>query len=208
MKTLIMLVLVSVSATTALASDIRESPIPGWQEIVFEGRTDYVMDEDKDCVRAEADGTASGLIREKEVDLEDTPLLRWAWRAEQPLRPGKEAPERKRAGDDFVARVYVIREGFFRWQTRAVNYVWSREHEVGEHWPNPYTGNAVMVSVQYGEEGLGEWQEFERNVREDFRRFHDRDIDRIDAVAIMTDADDTEGRAVACYRMPDFSPSS
>ncbi len=191
-----------------VASELRESPLSGWEEIVFEGRTEYQRDAEMDCVRARAENSASGLIREREVDLKQTPVLRWSWRAEEPLAPGRDAPEKEKAGDDFLARVYVIREGFFRWQTRAVNYVWSREHPEGSHWPNPYTGNAVMVVVQSGEEGLGEWREFERNVREDFKRYHDRDVERIDALAIMTDADDTEGEAEACYRLPEFAPLS
>ncbi|MFN3714086.1 MAG: DUF3047 domain-containing protein [Alcanivoracaceae bacterium] len=178
------------------------SPIPGWQSIRFAGETRYA--EQPDCIRAEAVGSASGLIRAVDTGLAEAPLLRWGWRADELLQPARPAPEKTKAGDDFVARVYVIRQGRFFWQTRAINYVWSREHPVGSHWPNPFTSNAVMVVVQSGEEGLGEWREFERNVAADFRRFHDLDIDRVDAVAVMTDADNTGGRASACYRLPAF----
>jgi hypothetical protein len=178
------------------------SPIPGWQSIRFAGETRYR--EEGDCVRAEAVASASGLIRAVESGLADAPLLHWGWRAERPLQPARPAPERVKAGDDFVARVYVIRQGRFFWQTRAINYVWSREHPVGSHWPNPFTGNAVMVVVQSGDEGLGQWHQFERDVAADFRRFHQLDIDRVDAVAVMTDSDNTGGRASACYRLPAF----
>jgi hypothetical protein len=178
------------------------SQIPGWQSIRFAGETRYT--EEADCVRAEAAGSASGLIRAVETGLAEAPQLRWGWRAEAPLQPARVAPEMSKAGDDFVARVYVIRQGRFFWQTRAINYVWSREHPVGSHWPNPFTANAIMVVVQSGQQGLGEWQEFARDVAADFRRFHSMDIDRVDAVAVMTDADNTGGRASACYRLPAF----
>lgn len=188
-------------AAGADAERYRESPVPGWREVLFEGRTRYVPG--GDCVAAHSEGAASGLIRRVQQGLAEKPWLVWSWRARAPLR-GAAAPERSREGDDFLARVYVIHEGFFFWQTRALNYVWSREQPVGESWPNPFTDRAVMVAVQSGTDGLGEWQSFRRNVREDFRRFHDMDIDRVDAVAVMTDTDNTGGVAEACYRLPGF----
>jgi hypothetical protein len=178
------------------------SPIDGWQAIRFAGETVYRQQDE--CVRAEANGTASGLIRAVDTSLKQAPTLVWSWRAEQPRAAARAAPEKTRAGDDFLARVYVIREGFLPWQTRAINYVWSREHPVGSHWPNPFTGNAIMVVVQSGDEGLGEWHSFERDVAADFRRFHGTKIDKVDAVAVMTDTDNSGGRAVACYRLPLF----
>ena len=155
-------------------------------------------------MRAEADASASGLIREVNTSLKQAPTLSWSWQAGAPLAAARPAAEKSKAGDDFLARVYVIHEGFLPWQTRAINYVWSREHPVGSHWPNPFTGNAIMVVVQSGDEGLGEWHSFERDVAADFRRFHDMKVDQVDAVAVMTDADNTGGRAEACYRLPLF----
>lgn len=190
-------------AAGADAERYRESPVPGWREVVFEGRTRYRQQQD--CVRATSEAAASGLIRRVDADLHQRPVLVWSWRAERPLR-GAEAPEQSKAGDDFLARVYVIHEGFFPWQTRAINYVWSRSQPVGEHWPNPFTGNAIMLAVQSGSDGLGAWHQFRRNVREDFRRFHDMEIDSLDAVAVMTDTDNTGGVAEACYRLPEFEP--
>lgn len=199
-----LLVFLLLLAPAAWGERYRDSPVSGWREVVFDQRTRYRQEDD--CVRAVSEGAASGLIRRVDTDLRKRPVLGWAWRAEQPLR-GAQAPETGKAGDDFLARVYVIHEGFFPWQTRAINYVWSRSQPVGRHWPNPFTGNAVMVAVQSGNDGLGQWQSFRRNVREDFRRFHDMDIDRVDAVAVMTDTDNTGGVAEACYRLPEFQES-
>lgn len=180
------------------------SPIPGWQSIRFSGETRY--QEEGDCVRADARNAASGLIQAVESTLSQAPRLVWQWRAEQLWESERPAPEKTKAGDDFMARVYVIHRGRFFWQTRAINYVWSREHPVDSHWPNPFTSNAVMVVVQSGEQGLGEWQSFERDVRADFRRFHNLDVDQVDALAVMTDTDNSGGRAQMCYRLPRFEP--
>ena len=187
----------------AWAESYADSPIPGWQAVIFEGLTQYSQRDD--CVLADARSSASGLIREPLKPLSQAPVLRWAWRAEAPLRQGNAAPEKMKAGDDFVARVYVIHKGFFPWQTRAINYVWSREYPVGASWPNPFTSNAMMVVVQSGTEGLGQWQEFTRDVRKDFRDYFGMDIERVDAVAVMTDTDNSQGNAQACYRLPSLS---
>lgn len=197
------LLLSALTATTMTAQAAKEvdGPVAGWTEVIFDGRTEYA--DTGECVRAASRDAASGLVRREAVDLTERPVLTWRWRAEQPLR-GAEADEQSKAGDDFLARVYVVHEGFFPWQTRAVNYVWTREVAEGEHWPNPFAGQAVMVAVQSGEEGLGKWQAFRRDVRADFRRFHDKDIDAVDAVALMTDTDNTGGRARACYELPRF----
>ncbi|MDT8375863.1 MAG: DUF3047 domain-containing protein, partial [Mariprofundaceae bacterium] len=42
-------------------------------------------------------------------------------------------------------------------------------------------------------------QHYRRNVREDLRRFIDKDIRYIDAVAIMTDSDNSGQKAVTSY---------
>lgn len=191
----------SLAAVPAPAAEEVEGPVSGWTEVIFDGRTDYQVLER--CLRASSEDAASGLVRREEVDLSEKGELVWRWRADQPLR-GADADEQSKAGDDFLARVYVVHETFLPWRSRAVNYVWTREVPAGTHWENPFAGQAAMVAVQSGDERLGEWHEFRRNVRADFRRFHDRDIDTVHAVAIMTDTDNTGGRAEACYELPRF----
>lgn len=201
---LVLLCLVTVPGFAG-AESWRASEIPGWQEIIFDGHTRYRNG--PDCVEAVARDSASGLIREAREPVDAGTRLTWSWKVDAlPDYAGKVA-EKTKPGDDFAARVYVIHEGFFPWQTRAINYVWSQQHPVASHWPNPFTGNAVMVVVQSGAEGLGQWHSFERQVKADFARYHDMDIERIDAIAIMTDADNTDGSASACYRLPALSTS-
>lgn len=191
---------------SAFAADYEPSAIPGWEQIVFSGRTQYRQT--KKCVEAVSRGGASGLIQRVDVSLAAKPVLAWGWQASDILNVGAPvsdpASEKSKAGDDFVARVYVIREGFFPWQTKAINYVWSREHPVGSYWPNPFTSNAMMVVLQTGNEGLGQPQHFERDVRADFKTYFDLDVENIHAVAVMTDTDNTGGQATACYKLPVF----
>lgn len=177
------------------------SQVPaGWEGVQFDGETRYSWD--GECWLAHAKGTASGLVRKQRVDLDNTPYLSWQWQAETvPAWPPVD--EQEKAGDDFQARVYVIKKGWLPWQTRAINYVWSRQYPVGRHWPNPYASQAHMVVVQGPGRGHGP-QLFSRNIRDDFRRFHNLEVDTIDAVAIMTDGDNTGAEVSACYGLPAF----
>ena len=170
--------------------------LAGWKVREFEGRTRYEIADNPDgdgrVLAARSAGAASALYREREIDLTATPILSWRWRVESPLPV---ADERIRRGDDFAARVYVVSEGFgLLGLPLGITYVWANA-PVGEAWPNPFTSRAVMVVVDSGPGG--EWRQHERDVREDFRRYHGKDVKRLDGVAVMTDTDNsgTEGRA-------------
>lgn len=177
------------------------SQVPkGWEPVHFEGETAYRFE--GGCWQALAEGSASGLAHKQQIDLSETPYLHWQWRAETvPDWPARE--ERSKAGDDFQARVYVIKKGWLPWQTLAINYVWSRQSAPGSHWPNPFASQAHMVVVQGPGSAQG-WQSFSRNVRDDFLRYHGAEVQKVDAVAIMTDGDNTGATVTACYRLPEF----
>jgi len=192
------------SAGSALAEPERimvltAADLSGWEEKSFLGKTEYaVVDKGTGLVvRAVSNSSASGLFRKITVDLQRTPLLHWSWRIENILDNDQ---ERTKAGDDYVARIYVVFSGgAFFWRTRALNYVWSSHQEVGSVWPNAYTGNAVMVAQQSGEALVDRWVMESRNVLADAQRLLGPRYTQIDAIAIMTDTDDTGHKAVAYY---------
>ncbi len=170
-----------------------------WQQKEFKGRTQYslVSTDGRAALKADSRAGASGLFREIEIDLTQTPYLHWSWRIDNTLGNNDET---SKSGDDYPARVYVVVSGgLFFWRTRAVNYVWSSNRPAGSIWPNAYTGNARMIAVRSGDGERGQWREERRNVRDDLRRLFGKDITRIHAVAVMTDTDDTGGAATAYY---------
>ena len=178
---------------------LRDGDIAEWEEKSFEGRTVYetVRQDGRTVVRATSRGTASGLYLQRRIDLDETPILRWTWRVDGTLG---DIDERTRAGDDYSARVYVIRSHpVFLWRTRAVNYVWASTRVTGETWPNAYTDAARHVAVRSGDAHAGEWVEERRDVRADFTELFGESVRYVDAVAIMTDTDNTGGAAVAYY---------
>lgn len=173
--------------------------LQGWQEEEFSGETRYtlVSDDGRRVLAAESRGTASGLYRTLRVDLHKTPYLHWSWKVANTLDG---VNERSREGDDYPARVYVVFSGgLFFWRTRAINYVWSSNQPEGAEWPNAYADNARMIAVRSGDRQVGRWVTERRNVLEDYRRLFGEDIRYADAVAIMTDTDNSGQAARAFY---------
>lgn len=130
--------------------DFSARSLDGWESESFAGETDYrfVWIDDRTALRAQCDGSASGLVFEDEIDLNETPILHWSWRVDG-VYPG--IIETTKAGDDYPARIYVIHDGgLLKWRSRAVNYVWSNSQPVGDTWPNAFVGQAMMVAVQSG----------------------------------------------------------
>ena len=170
-----------------------------WQRRDFVAATRYApADGERPAIVATADASASALYREIEIDLTETPYLQWSWRVER--LPAIAAAETEKAGDDYGARVYVVREGFFgKWSANALDYVWSQRQPAGSRWPNAYTGRAIMWSLEQGRAGIGEWRTHTRDVRADWRAAFGEDVERIHGVALMTDADDSQSSAAALY---------
>lgn len=176
-----------------------------WQEKSFKGHTGYkfVETDGSTIIRARCDGTASALYKYMKVDLIKTPMLRWSWRIEG-IHAGLD--DVSKTGDDYAARVYVIFKGKMPWDVKAINYVWANSMKEGSSWPNAFTSKSIMVAQKSGAPKNGEiWVEETRNVREDFMKYFDMDISRIDGVAIMTDCDNSGGRAAGHYRDIQFS---
>lgn len=186
-------------AETIIVGDFSRGDLTGWTEKEFEGQTKYQLKQidGLSVLSASSSNAASGLFREIDIDLNKTPIIHWSWKVKSTL---PNANERVKSGDDFSARVYVVfSDGPFFWQTKTLNYVWANKSAIGEHWPNPYTANAQMFTLQSGEEQANRWRSESRNVLQDIQRVFGKKITTIEAVAIMTDTDQTGAAAQAWY---------
>lgn len=176
-----------------------QGDLSGWKTRVFAGETRYSLERTggKTALRADSSAAASGLYREIEVNLGKTPILNWSWKVDHVLVG---VDERARAGDDYPARIYVVFSGGLNfWRTRAINYVWSNRQPADSSWPNAFTGNSRMIAVESGTSRAGGWVNERRDVRADYRRQFGEEPGSIDAVAIMTDTDNTGTAVTAWY---------
>lgn len=178
-----------------------KASLAGWERKAFRGETEYafVYDAGKRAtvLQAVSSAAASGRFRKISIDLAKTPFLNWTWKVSDPL-VGND--ENAKDGDDFSARLYVVVErGIMGVTSLSVNYVWASQHPAGSSWPRPFTKRVRLMAVNSGSTGLNMWVSHKRNVRNDLRDQFGEDITSIDAVALMTDTDNSGGRARAYY---------
>lgn len=182
--------------------------VDGWKVKEFDGITNYYLTlvDGKRALAADSNQSASALYKKLTVDLSKTPILNWSWRKKLPINPGNEL---NKDGDDFVARIYVVKSGgVLWWRTIALNYVWSYQHKKNQSWDNPFVGaKSKMLAQRDATDPSDTWFVERRNVAMDFKKLMGKDIRNIDGVAIMTDSDNSGLSAVALYGDIYFSAS-
>jgi len=52
---------------------------------------------------------------------------------------------------------------------------------------------------------LNEWVTVKSNVKEDFKKFHDLDLDELDGLAVMADTDNSKMKSIAYFQNIYFS---
>tara|TARA_B100000401_G_scaffold161712_1_gene107940 strand:+ start:92 stop:703 length:612 start_codon:yes stop_codon:yes gene_type:complete len=153
--------------------------------------------------KAVADNAASGLGKEVKIDLNKTPFINITWKIEKDL-PG--IRENTKKGHDFAARVFAVKKtGATPLSNRAINYVFSSNNQIGFNSPSPYTKKSIDNVLATTQENLNEWVTVKANVKEDFMKFHNLDVNELDGLAIMSDTDNSKKKAIAFYQNIYFS---
>ena len=154
-------------------------------------------------LKSVADNAASGLGKEIKIDLDKTPFINITWKIEKDLSGIKENTKK---GHDFAARVFVIKKtGATPLSNRAINYVFSSNNDVGLNWPSPYTKKSIDNVLASTKGNLNEWITVKSNVKKDFKRLHDLDVDKLDGLAIMSDTDNSKMKSIAYFQNIYFS---
>ncbi|EAT11127.1 DUF3047 domain-containing protein [Bermanella marisrubri] len=203
------MVVFSITTQAQVILDTQKASLSEWQSKSFSGETQYQWknSDGERYLQAISESSASGIAKEQRIDLLQTPFLNWSWSTESLL---SSLNETKKSGDDYVARIYVVIDGGWQfWSTISLNYVYSSQQTVGQTWNNAFAGeNVVMLAVQGKESAPRTWYANKRNVYQDLiRYFGDKGSDEknqeayryIDAVAIMTDTDNSEQKATSQY---------
>ncbi len=210
---------------------------PGWVGwIIHPGkkRTEYDMVSDRVeladgstreqiVLRAQADGSASGLKQRIDQDIQAQPLLRWQWKTVQLIQ---QADATSRYDDDSPVRIIVSFDGdksklsgkdrLFMEKAKLIAgqdvpyatlmYIWENRLPVGQVIPNAYTNRIKKIVAQSGAEGVGRWHMLERNVLEDYQRAFGEPPGKLLGIGVMTDTDNTKSRALSYYGDISFHP--
>ena len=170
-----------------------------------ENKTIYTVgsNENGNFLKAVADSAASGLGKEVNIDLNKTPFINITWKIENNLEG---ILENTKKGHDFAARVFVVKKtGATPLSNRAINYVFSSNNEVGFNSPSPYTKKSIDNVLASTKNNFNQWVTVKANVKEDFKKFHDLDVNQLDGLAIMSDTDNSKMKAIAYFQNIYFS---
>jgi hypothetical protein len=210
------------TAVSAFSDHEPDSGLPhGWLPLkvgILKKPTQYRLTEDggETVLKAVADASASGLYHPVNVDPREHPLLRWRWKTRDLIEG---ADNTQRHAEDSPVRLLVAFDGdisrlplgdrmvFDQFKAFAkqdlpyatLMYIWENRQPVGSVIANQHTSRIRMVVVESGPQAVGEWREMTRNVREDFIRAFGEEPGKIHYVGVMSDTDNTGGRAEAWY---------
>ena len=210
LKILITLVMVTTtsSAYEIKGFDFTESELSNLEVRKVRGadnKTTYIVgtNENGSFLKSVADNAASGLGKEIKIDLNKTPFINITWKVEKDLSGIKEDTKK---GHDFAARVFAVKKtGATPLSNRAINYVFSSNSDIGLNWPSPYTKKSIDYVLSTTKENLNEWVTVKANVKDDFKKFHNLEVNELDGLAIMSDTDNSKMKAIAYYQNIYFS---
>lgn len=188
-------------------------------------RYSLVEDEGAIVLRAQAEASTSGLVRELLVDARTHPMLHWRWKAMNLVAKGDLA---SKAGDDFAARVYVAFDLDLdtlpagermklslarllygdRVPLAVLCYVWDARAPLDTFASNAYTDRVRMIVAESGAARVGRWVAVERNVFRDYQRAFGGTggapavppaVPAVSAVIVSTDTDNSGESVEAFY---------
>jgi hypothetical protein len=217
---LVLMACATPTTTTTIGPGDAAVPWRGWNDLSIPGKrsTRYhaVWEEGRSVVDATALASASMWRRSLNVPSEHLQRLEFSWRV-----PGMIAGADLTQVDhsDSPARVVLAFDGdSSRLSLRnrmlfdlaeavagerppyaTLMYVWANHAEPGTIIHSGRTDRVRKIVVESGASQCGRWLRYQRDPRADYRRAFGEDPGALIGVALMTDADNTGGRASARY---------
>jgi len=141
------------------------------------------------------------IIREAKVDIGEYQYLNWQWKVNELPKGGNESIKKF---CDVAASVNVVLVAS-KIIPKTIKYSWSTTLEKGTRTKSPYAfwpSRADIIVMQSGDSLSGQWITEKRNVFQDYKKLYKRSKRKsyeIDAIVLMTDADNTSSSAKADY---------
>jgi len=183
----------------------QENALDEWQEKIFKDKVLYVVETtpQEGHLSAQSHEACSGLLYKMKLDVHKYPLISWSWMVSQ--FPAKTIEEPEKGGwiekDDYAARVYIIFSSWNVFNTKSLEYIWDEEQPVGTVLTSPFFENIKLIVVESGKDNLNNWVAENRNIYEDYKLAFGSPPPRYaQAIALMTDSDNTLSTAEAYYK--------
>jgi hypothetical protein len=195
--------------------------LPGWfpwSLTPSKNKTSYTLQryQGRTVIHADADASASGLM----VPLKPRPVegkeLIWEWKA---LGHIESADNTQGHTDDAPLRLMLAFDGdksklslkdqmafelahLISGQEMpyaTLMYIWSSKAHETPILTNKYTSRLKMIIVDSGDEHVGQWRKYQRNIEKDYREAFQEMPGKLIGVGIMTDTDNTKSLVKAIY---------
>ncbi len=80
----------------------------------------------------------------------------------------------------------------------SLSYIWASKKQHLPIIPNPHTSLDMIIPVTSGQESVGNWLQYERNILTDYRAAFGKEPPEIVGIGIMSDSDNT-GESAKAY---------
>ncbi|MDP6778981.1 MAG: DUF3047 domain-containing protein [Candidatus Latescibacteria bacterium] len=171
----------------------------GWRQKQTKKKADlyYTVQQEEDgnlFLRAATQGRATNAGRPANINLRVRGGLRWRWRVHKLPTGASEMDEDK---NDSAAAVRLVFKG--RIVRKTLKYVWSASLPAGTETESPSSDNTKVIVLQSGDRGLGKWVWQEVDAYADYKRLFGGEPRIVEAVAVITDSDNTGEPVMADY---------
>ena len=187
-------------------------PLPGKAQVEFVG----VRHDGRPALSATAASAASVVRKRVRVEPQELGRLRFSWNVPQlidaadlALRESDDAPVRVILAFEGDRTRFSPRDAMLSELLRALTgeelpyatlmYVWCNKRPPGSVVSNPRTDRIRKLVLESGPARLGQWLDYERDVRADFEHAFGEAPGALVGVAVMTDTDNTRSIASAFY---------
>lgn len=193
----------------------------GWEPLIVlrtKKPTEYqlVHKDNTTVLHARADGSASGLMRRVSIDPHEQPWLHWDWKIAGLV---KSADNTQRATEDSPVRIILGFDGDkeslpftdqILFETAklmtghehpyaTLMYIWENNAPVGTVIPNTHSNRVKMVVAARGDDGIGQWRNFARNIVADYEKAFGEKPGKLIGVGVLSDTDNTGEMIEAWY---------
>ena len=198
------------------------SPTPParWKHLRFPGKrpNDYRFEQldGREALRVQASSSTSMLRKDLRIAPEQLDRLHFSWKvpalidtADMSVGERSDSPVRIVLAFEGDRSRFSARDAMLSELANALTgepmpyatlmYVWDNHQAVGTVLQNKRTGRIRKLVLESGPAHLGQWRDYTRDVRADFRHAFGEEPGALVAVGLMTDTDNTRTTARAWY---------